>query len=116
MGWLTEVDMGPVSLYLGIRITNDRPDRKLYLSQKAFVTNLLDTWNMTNCHPISVPLRHKLHALPDVPLNSLPDIRDTDIKVNYERLVGSLIYLVVCTQPDIAYAAMALGQYNASPT
>ena len=91
------VDMGPVSLYLGIRITRDRPNRKLYLSQKAFVTNLLDTWNMTNCHPISMPLRHKLHELPDAPLNSLPDIRDTDIKVNYQRLVGSLIYLAVCT-------------------
>ena len=27
-----------------------------------------------------------------------------------------MIYLTVCTCPDIAYAAMALGQYNASPT
>ena len=30
--------------------------------------------------------------------------------------MGSLIYLAVCTRPDIAYVAMALGQYNASPT
>ena len=91
------IDMGPVSLYLGIHITRDHLNRKLYLSQKAFVTDLLDTWNMTNCHPIFVPLRHKLHVLPDAPLNSLPDIRDTDIKVNYQCLVGSLIYLAVCT-------------------
>jgi len=111
------VDMGPVSLYLGICITRDRPNRKLYLSQKAFVTDLLDTWNMTNCHPTLIPLRHKLHELPDPPPNSLPDINDTDIKVNYQHLVGSLIYLAVCTWPaNIAYAAMALGQYIASPT
>jgi len=110
------VDMGPVSLYLGICITHDHPNRKLYLSQKAFMTDLLNTWNMTNCHPTLIPLRHKLHELPDPPPNSLPDINDIDIKVNYQCLVGSLIYLAVCTQPDIAYAAMVLGQYNASLT
>ena len=30
--------------------------------------------------------------------------------------MGSFIYLAICTQLDIAYAAMALGQYNAMPT
>jgi len=71
---------------------------------------------MTNCHHSPVPLCHKLHELPNPPPNSLPDIHDTDIKVNFQPLVGSLIYLAVCTRPDIAYATMALGQYNASPT
>jgi hypothetical protein len=110
------VNMGPVSLYLGICITRDCPNRKLYLYQKAFITDLLDTWNMTNCHPSSIPLHHKLHELPLSPPNSLPNVRDTDIKLLYQCLVSSLIYLTVCTRPDIAYAAMALGQYNASPT
>lgn len=36
--------------------------------------------------------------------------------MNFQRLVSSLIYLAICTRPDIAYVAMALGQYNASPT
>jgi hypothetical protein len=110
------IDLGPVSMFLAIRIHRDRPRRKIFLSQKSFVTDLLNTWNMTNCHPSPVPLRQKLHELPPSPPNSLPDIRDDDVKVNFQRLVGSLIYLAVCTRPDIAYVAMALGQYNASPT
>jgi len=116
---LEVVDLGPVSMFLVIRIHRDRPCRKIYLSQKSFVTDLLDTWNMsymTNCHPSPVPLRHKLHELPTSPPNSIPDICDEDIKLNFQRLVGSLIYLAICTRPDIAYVAMALGQYNASPT
>ena len=112
------VDLDLASLYLGIRIIRDRPRRKLWLSQKVFITNLLASWNLTplNCHTSSIPLHHKLHMLPEAPPNSLPDIPDADIKINFQRLVGSLIYLAVCTCPDIAYVAMALGQHNVNPT
>ena len=43
-------------------------------------------------------------------------IPDNKILPSYQRLVGSLTYLAICTRPDIAYAAMALGQFNTSPT
>jgi len=114
---LEVVDLGPVSMFLAICIHRDRDRRKIYLSQKSFISDLLDTWNMSNCYPLPVPLRQKLHELPPPPPNSLPDItNDDNIKLHFQRLVGSLIYLAVCTRPDIAYVAMALGQYNASPT
>jgi len=71
---------------------------------------------MTHCHHTAIPLCHKLHKLPDPPPNSLPEVHDTDIKLNFQQLVGSLIYMAVCTHPDIVYTAMALSQYNASPT
>jgi len=52
-----------------------------------------------------------------VPPNALPDINnDDDLKLHFQCLVRSLIYLAVCTHLDIAYVAMALGQYNTSPT
>ena len=47
---------------------------------------------------------------------SLTEIADDDIKPLFQKLVGSLIYLEICTCPDIAYAAMALGQFNTNPT
>jgi len=37
---------------------------------------------------------------------------DADVKVHYQCLVGSLLYLVLCIRPNIAYVAIALGQYN----
>ena len=112
------VDLGLASLYLGIRIIRNHACRKLWLSQKAFITDLLAAWNLTpsNCHTSSVPLRHKLHTLPVALPNSLPDIPDNNIKVNFQSLVGSLIYLAVCMCPDIAYVVMALDQHNSSPT
>ena len=57
----------------------------------------------------------KLYILDSVP-NALPEIADDDIKPLFQKLVGSLIYLAICTRPDISYAAMSLGQYNANPS
>jgi len=53
---LEVVDLGPVSMFLAIHIHRDHSCRKIFLSQKSFVTDLLDTWNMSNCHPSPVPL------------------------------------------------------------
>jgi len=113
---LDDVDLGLVSMFLVIHIHCDHPHHKIFLSQKSFITDLLNTWNMTNCYPSQVPLCQKLHELPPSPPNSLPDIHDIDIKINFQCLIGSLIYLTICTRPDIVYVAMALGQYSTSPT
>ena len=71
---------------------------------------------MLDCKTSPVPLSQNLHNLPPCSPNACPDIPDTDITLAYQRLVGSLTYLAICTRPDLAFTAMALGQYNASPT
>ena len=46
------VDLGPVSMFLAIHIHHDHSCQKIYLSQKSFISDLLDTWNMSSCHPL----------------------------------------------------------------
>ena len=109
------IDMGPASLYLGNRITRDRARCRIWLSQRSYCVELLRTWNLSHCTPATTPMSVKLCLLEPAP-NALPEIKDDDIKPLFQRLVGSLIYLAVCTRPDISYAAMSLGQFNAAPT
>jgi hypothetical protein len=109
------IDMGPASLYLGNRIIRDRSRRKIWLSQKSYCIELLRVWNLSNCTPASTPMSVKPYLLEPSP-NALPEVKDDDVKPLFQKLVGSLIYLAVCTRPDISYAAMALGQFNAKPT
>src|SRR5271154_1010238 len=102
------VDMGPASLYLGNRITRDRAHRRIWLSQCSYCDDLLRMWNLSNCTPASTPMSVKPYLIQPLP-NALPDVKDDDVKPLFQKLVGSLIYLAVCTRPDISYAAMALG-------
>jgi Reverse transcriptase (RNA-dependent DNA polymerase) len=112
------VCLGPVTntRYLGQRVVRDRSLRTIHVSQSDLVANLLEDWGMLECKTLPVPLSHNLSNLPPCSPNACPDISDADITVAYQRLVGSLTYLAICTRPDLAYTAMALGQHNASPT
>ena len=112
------VCMGSVinTRYLGQRIVRDRQHKTIRLSQSDLVTNLLEDWGMLDCKPAPTPLPHNPNNPPPCSPNACPDVSDADITVAFQRLVGSFTYLAICTRPDIAYAAMALGQYNASPT
>ena len=71
---------------------------------------------MTDCKTSTIPLQHNPSNLPSPPPNACLDIPDDKLLSSYQRLVGSITYLAVCTQPDLAYAAMALGQFNSAPT
>ena len=62
---------------------------------------------------------HSSLTQPFTPPPLLPQcmlISDNDITTTYQQIVGSITYLTICTRPDLAYTAMALGQFNANPT
>ena len=108
---------GPVinTRYLGQRVIRDRNNKTIRLSQSDLIASLLEEWGLHDCKTLNVPLQHNPSSLPPCSPNACMDIPDDKILISYQRIVGSLTYLAICTRPDIAYAAMALGQFNASP-
>nr|GFC95094.1 retrovirus-related Pol polyprotein from transposon TNT 1-94 [Tanacetum cinerariifolium] len=68
------------------------------------ISKILNNFRIDNGKSVQMPLGgHFKLSLKDCP------IRDCDVermsKVPYANSVGSLMYLMVCTRPDIAYAA-----------
>jgi hypothetical protein len=102
-------DMGPASFFLGMDIYRDRQARSITLGQSRLTADVLDKYGMAECKPLSTPLRAATKLTKDgEPL-------DTAI-YPYSQLIGSLMYLSVCTRPDISQAVGALARYMAAPT
>lgn len=102
-------DLGPATFFLGMDIKQDRQARTITLGQSRLTTDLLDKYGMTECKPLSVPLSASTKLTKEgEPLDTVTH--------GYSQLIGSLMYLSVCTRPDISQAVGALARYMAAPT
>nr|GEZ50722.1 cytochrome P450 71A2-like [Tanacetum cinerariifolium] len=94
---------GPARKILGMEIVRDKGSWTLNVSQSGYVQKFLNNYRMDNGKSVSVPLgAHFKVSLKECSLNEWNVERMS--KVPYVNVVGSLMYLMVCTRPDIAYA------------
>ena len=102
-------DLGPADYFLGMELSRNREARTVTLTQKKLTRELVERYGMASAKPRSVPLAAGEKLLKEgTPLDTA--------KFPFSELVGSLLYLSVCTRPDIAQAVGALARYMASPT
>jgi len=107
-------DLGPTSFLLGVAITRDRPNRKLYLSQKQYILNKLEEFNMADCKPVGTPILPGHRLLSEQSPKTREERAEME-SIPYINAVGSLMYLATMTRPDIAYAASVLACFNSNP-
>ena len=105
-------NLGNAAHFLGMEITRDSTTRTLTLSQAHMVDELLDKYDMLTAKPRSTPMEAGLHLRPAESDDNLLDVN----QFPYAELIGSLLYIAVCTRPDIAYAVNALARHMAKPT
>ena len=99
-------DLGDLSYVLGIKImrTNDC----LYLSQKQYAMELLRKFKMEECNGAMTPM------------DPSPDLENFETSmcgdnVPYREAVGSLMYLMTCTRPDLATSVSFVSKYLSEP-
>jgi len=107
-------DLGLARYILQMEIRRDRANRKLWLSQSKYVKIVLDRFSMTDCRPlcVHVSLGTKL-SIEDCP-KSPSEVEDMS-RVPYANAIGSLMYVMVCTRPNIAQAVGVLSRFMANP-
>ena len=107
-------DLGPAKKILGMKILGDRKSRLLFLSQENYIKKVLHRFNMHDAKSVSTPIapHFKLSAL------QCPS-SDKEIeymsRVPYSSAVGSLMYAMVCSRPDLSYAMSLVSRYMANP-
>ncbi|OAE29694.1 hypothetical protein AXG93_509s1470 [Marchantia polymorpha subsp. ruderalis] len=107
-------DMGESKRILGMEIHRDHEQKKLWLSQGKYVRRILDRFNMMDSKGVWTPLaaHFKLSAA-QCPTDAVE--KGNMSCVPYEQAVGSLMYLMVCTRPDIAFAMGKVSRYMSNP-
>nr|GEU71590.1 retrovirus-related Pol polyprotein from transposon TNT 1-94 [Tanacetum cinerariifolium] len=106
-------ELGEAKKILGIEIVRDRSRKILRVSQSGYLFKILNNFIIDNGKSVKMSLGgHFKLSLKDCP------VRDCDVermsKVLYANAVGSLMYLMVCTRPDIAYAISVVSRYLAN--
>lgn len=95
-------DLGILKYYLGLEIKYDSETIKI--GQHNYILSLLDKFNMKDCKSMGTPIIKKKME------------RRTDSYIGesypYQNLIGCLMYLMVNSRPDIAYAVSYLSQFN----
>ncbi|CAI7790294.1 unnamed protein product [Closterium sp. NIES-54] len=100
-------DLGELTSYLGLRMSRDRAQRTITLTQSHMVQQVLQRFGFTYSSPQSTPLPTG-HSLSAPPLDEWVEPSGP-----YPELVGCLMYLMTCTRPDLAYPLSLLARYVA---
>ena len=103
-------DLGEASYILGIKVYRDRSNRMLGLSQKLYIEEVLKRFSMENSKRGLLPLRHGINLSKKMCPNTPEEIQRMS-KIPYASAIGSLMYVMLCTRPDIALAVSVMSRY-----
>ena len=107
-------DLGAVNRVLGIDIHRDRKRSRLWLSQEEYLEKVLKKYEMDKSKPVSVP--HAAHfKLSSEHYPKTDEEKHVMSHVPYSSIVGSLMYVMVYTRPDISQAMRVVSRFMSNP-
>jgi len=87
-------NLGPISWLLGIKVTQDRKNRTITLSQQSYVDSILARFNFTDAKPLSIPMDMNVMFSKDQCPTTPDDIARMH-RMPYHEAIGSLMYASV---------------------
>ncbi|CAI7894417.1 unnamed protein product [Closterium sp. NIES-53] len=103
----TCTDLGELRNYLGLQITRDKARHTITLTQSHMVHQVLQRFGFHFSLPHPTPL------FTGQSLSAPPSNESVEPSGPYLELVGCLMYLMTCTQSDLAYPLSLLARYVA---
>lgn len=108
-------DLGPVRQFLDIELSQIIEYSGLQywtMYQQCFISTILSRFGMSACKGIATPL-HKGNLLSKADQEYKPTLT---AQQGYQKPIGSLMYLMMGTRPDLAYRVSTLSKFNCNPT
>ena len=102
-------DLGELKYFLGICVERNRMEQSIHINQQGYINQVLERFNMQDSKSVSTPI-----ATGTKLLKSTNCKEDVDTQV-YQSKVGSEMYGMLCTCPDIAYGISQVSQHCSNP-
>ncbi|KAH9751653.1 hypothetical protein KPL71_014378 [Citrus sinensis] len=107
-------DLGEARYILGIKLLRDQKNKTLALSQAVYIDKILARFSMENFKTGLLPFRHEITLSEDQSPKTSEKIERMR-RVPYAKAVGSLMYAMLCTRPDICFVVGMVGRYQSNP-
>eukprot|EP00253_Pinus_taeda_P035148 PITA_35148 len=107
-------DLGVANYILGMEIKRDWAKRKLWLNQGKYVGTILQRFNMQDNKPVEVPILLGVK----LSVEQCPKTQEEEENMScvpYASAVGSLMYAMVYTRPNIVHAEGVLSRFMSKP-
>jgi hypothetical protein len=110
-----EMEYGPADHFVGLVISRDRINKRIFLAAPQYIDKVLSKFNMSNCHPVTLPADKGATALSKEMSPQEQEEREIMSNVPYREAVGSIMYAAITVRPDIAFIAGQLAKFCENP-
>nr|GEX64203.1 hypothetical protein [Tanacetum cinerariifolium] len=108
-------DLGEAAYILRIKIYIDRSKQLIGLYQSAYIEKILKRYCMKNSKRGSIPMKEKLKLNKSQGASTPAEMKRMQ-NVPYASAVGSIMYAVRCTRPDVAFAQNVTSRFQQNPS
>ena len=100
-------DLGPDHFFLGRKIIRKPQERKSTLLRDQYIESVPERFGLQDCYMVSTLIKPGIQLI-----SKEPTIEDSTL---YRSMPRSVIYLMLCTWPDLVYAVEALSKFSSNP-
>jgi len=108
------MDHGPIRWFLGFQIKRDRKARMISINQQAYIKSMVEKFRLTEAKRVSTPME----ANTQFTTQQCPSTANQLARMQnmpYSEAIGSVLWPVVVSRPDVAYAVGTLSQFIQKP-
>nr|GEX26464.1 hypothetical protein [Tanacetum cinerariifolium] len=107
-------DFGEAIFILEIKIYRDRSQRLIGISQSAYIYKILKRYKMDNSKHGHIPMQERLNLNKTQGALTHEEVKRMQ-NIPYASAVGSIMYAVRCTRPDVAFAQNITSHFQQNP-
>jgi transposase InsO family protein len=107
-------DLGEAHFILGIQIERDRKAHTLSITQRNYIKKVVERFDMAESKPVATPLDSSVKLTKADCPSTVAQAKEME-KIPYQSAVGAIMYAMLGTRPDIAFALTSLSQYSSNP-